>query len=185
MRRRPGHKFAYLTFNRQVMLEAQTKFPKNTACLNFHKLAYAKYGFVFKDKMLRGSLRPHHAAETLGIAKNDERAALAIRTLSAFLISADDAVGSEHVPSARDVNKVYSRSDVRRKAENTSPEDDLVDMATRLWVAMKDKTKSMPMTDGGMGGPFPFTPPGPARPGGTVIKTITRVSFKPLTTTTV
>ena len=86
VRRRPGHKFAYLTFNRQVMLEAQTKFPKNTACLNFHKLAYAKYGFVFKDKMLRGSLRPHHAAETLDIAKNDERAALAIRTLSSNVV---------------------------------------------------------------------------------------------------
>ena len=71
--RRPGYKFAYLTFNRQVMLEAQTKFPSNTACLNFHKLAYAKYGFVFKDKMLRGALRPHHAADALGIAKGDGR----------------------------------------------------------------------------------------------------------------
>ena len=30
-----------------------------------------------------------------------------------------------------------------------SPAEDLVEMATGLWVAMKDKTTSMPMTDGG------------------------------------
>jgi hypothetical protein len=79
VRRRPGLTFAYLTFNRQVMLEAETKFPRNTKCLNFHKLAYAKYGFIYTDNFLRGTLRASHAAEALGLARNDERAALAGR----------------------------------------------------------------------------------------------------------
>lgn len=153
VRRRPGHKFAYLTFNRQVMLEAATKFPANTKCLNFHKLAWMKYGFAYQAKLLRGSLRAYHAAEALDIARNDERATLALRTLSAFLISADDAATLNHVPPRVDVDKVYGRRQAR--ADRSSPQgptdagDELVHMAAALWAAMKDKDNKMPMTDGG------------------------------------
>ena len=51
VKRRPGYQFAYITFNRSVMEEASTKFPKlNVKCLNFHKMAYAKFGFLTEAK---------------------------------------------------------------------------------------------------------------------------------------
>ena len=150
VRRRPGFKFAYLTFNRQIMLEAQTKFPMNTTCLNFHKLAYAKYGWMFRDKMQRGALRPNHAAKALGLATSDERAVLALRTLEMFLRSAEREVGNEHLPPSAHVKEVYGKQSVKnRLPAGVSPEEDLKAMATALWAAMKEKTNTMPMTDGG------------------------------------
>ena len=87
VRRRPGKRFAYLTFNRAVMEEAKAKFPANTKALSFHGLAYRKFGFLFKDKFHRGALRAHHACKATGLPQNDERNVLAIRTLEAFLVS--------------------------------------------------------------------------------------------------
>ena len=177
VKRRPGTSFAYLTFNRQVMLEAKARFPRNTAALSFHGLAYKARGFAYREKAHRGALRPRHARDALGLAADDERAALAIRTLDAFLKSADDDVTDAHVPPNRVVAKVYDAKKTRdrllkerRDSEAgfgggegsdplVSPASDLVALAKRLWESMKrlpsntlaepERETQMPMTDAG------------------------------------
>ena len=159
VKRRPGHKFAYLTFNRQVMLEAERKFPANTKALNFHRLAFKARGFAYNQKMLRGSLRPRHACDALGLPSNDERAALAIRTLEAFLRSADEHITQDHAPPDAQVKKVYSKDSAKdrmKKSGRATPREDLAALATDLWESMRrrrdpnvDKDTSLPMTDSG------------------------------------
>ena len=157
VKRRPGDKFAYITFNRSVMEEASTKFPKlNVKCLNFHKMAYAKFGFLYQgDKFLRGTLRQHHVAKAIKV--NDKRALIAIRVLNEFLKSADLAVELKHAEAIRaemsseDWNKVYGgKSNVREKLGSQSPEENLVEMVTALWDIMyKPEDSRFPMTDAG------------------------------------
>ena len=162
VKRRPGHTFAYLTFNRAIMEEAKSKFPKNTKALSFHGLAFRKFGFVFKDKMFRGTLRAHHAMKALGLDKHDDRAILAIRTLQAFLISADETVEPHHAPPSSDIAATYDKPAVmkiiaeERKAEASdcitpfTAQSDLASLAQKLWLEMKDKTNDkFPMTDSG------------------------------------
>ena len=159
VKRRPGHAFAYLTFNRQVMLEAERKFPPNTKALNFHRLAYKARGFAYNAKMHRGSLRPKHACVALGLPANDERAALAIRTLEAFLRSADEHVTQDHAPPDAHVMKVYSKPSAKDrmvKSGRATPREDLAALATDLWESMRrrrdpnvDEDTSLPMTDAG------------------------------------
>ena len=157
VKRRPGDKFAYITFNRSVMEEASTKFPKlNVKCLNFHKMAYAKFGFLYQgDKFLRGTLRQHHVAKAIKV--NDKRALIAIRVLNEFLKSADLTVELKHAEAIRaemsseDWNKVYSgKSNVREKLGSQSPEENLVEMVSALWDIMyKPEDSRFPMTDAG------------------------------------
>ena len=176
VKRRPGTSFAYLTFNRQVMLEAKARFPRNTAALSFHGLAYTARGFAYREKAHRGALRPRHARDALGLAADDERAALAIRTLDAFLKSADDDVTDAHVPPNRVLAKVYDAKKTRDRLSKerrdsdpgfgggegsvplVSPASDLVALAKRLWESMKrlpsntlaePSETQMPMTDAG------------------------------------
>ena len=157
VKRRPGDKFAYITFNRSVMEEASTKFPKlNVKCLNFHKMAYAKFGFLYQgDKFLRGTLRQHHVAKAIKV--NDKRALIAIRVLNEFLKSADLTVELKHAEAIRaemsseDWNKVYGgKSNVREKLGSQSPEENLVEMVSALWDIMyKPEDSRFPMTDAG------------------------------------
>lgn len=159
VRRRPGARFAYLTFNRAVMEEAKAKFPANTKALSFHGLAYRKFGFLFKDKFHRGALRAHHVHRATGLNQNDERNILAIRTLEAFLISPDPEVAETHAPPSRDLDRAYDSSAVkarledearRRGGEVWTPARDVASLATKLWRSMKDKTcGDSVMTDAG------------------------------------
>ena len=156
VKRRPGYQFAYITFNRSVMEEASTKFPKlNVKCLNFHKMAYAKFGFLYRgEKFLRGTLRQYHVSKAIGV--NDSRALFAIRVLNEFLKSADLAVELKHAEairaevSTKDWNKVYGKSNVKAKLGSQSPEENLVELVKNLWDKMLNpEDSSFPMTDAG------------------------------------
>ena len=156
VKRRPGYQFAYITFNRSVMEEASTKFPKlNVKCLNFHKMAYAKFGFLYRgEKFLRGTLRQYHVSKAIGV--NDSRALFAIRVLNEFLKSADLAVELKHAEairfevSTKDWNKVYDKSNVKEKLGSQSPEENLVELVKKLWDKMLNpEDSSFPMTDAG------------------------------------
>ena len=156
VKRRPGYQFAYITFNRSVMEEASTKFPKlNVKCLNFHKMAYAKFGFLYRgEKFLRGTLRQYHVSKAIGV--NDSRALFAIRVLNEFLKSADLAVELKHAEairaevSTKDWNKVYGKSNVKEKLGSQSPEENLVELVKKLWDKMLNpEDSSFPMTDAG------------------------------------
>ena len=156
VKRRPGYQFAYITFNRSVMEEASTKFPKlNVKCLNFHKMAYAKFGFLYRgEKFLRGTLRQYHVLKAIGV--NDNRALFAIRVLNEFLKSADLAVELKHAEAIRaevstsDWNKVYGKSNVKEKLGSQSPEENLVELVKKLWDKMLNpEDSSFPMTDAG------------------------------------
>jgi hypothetical protein len=87
------------------------------------------------------------------IASTDDRLALALRTLNAFLISEDDAVdATEHVPPKREwvaTTTTSANTHAARREVKTSSEE-LASFATALWDAMKDKgNATMPMTDAG------------------------------------
>lgn len=125
------------------------------------------------------------------LPSNDDRGILAIRTLQAFLISADDTVTETHAPPASEITCTYEKpaiakrvAEERKRREetagsgagsgsgsgnghddttegttstpststtpSTTPASDLAILATKLWLAMKDKKcDAMPMTDAG------------------------------------
>jgi len=62
---RPENKILYLAFNKSICAEAESKFPKNVACLTTHSLAYRSVGKNYKHK-LQPSIRPHQLASILG-----------------------------------------------------------------------------------------------------------------------
>ena len=114
MKRRPGYQFAYITFNRSVMEEASTKFPKaQREVSELSQDGVAKFGFLYRgEKFRRGTLRIDHVSKAIGV--NDSRALFAIRVLNEFLKSADLAVELKHAEairaevSTKDWNKVYA-----------------------------------------------------------------------------
>ena len=95
-----GHKFAYLTFNRQVMLEAERKFPANTKALNFHGLAFKARGFAYNRKMLR-EVFGRDTRATRWVSPPTTNARLAIRTLGRSSESADEHITQDHAPPGR------------------------------------------------------------------------------------
>ena len=158
VKRRPGHKFAYLTFNRQVMLEAERKFPANTKALNFHRLAFKARGFAYNQKMLRGSLRPRRVRRvgsplqrrTRGARHSNPRGVPQVR-------------GRAHHPGPRAPGRAGEEGVLQRLGEGSigeersrDAEEDLAALATDLWESMRrrrdpnvDKDTSLPMTDSG------------------------------------
>jgi F-box protein, helicase, 18 len=93
-RARPHTRFLYIAFNKAIQREASTRFGPNVVCKTTHALAFPTQGKRFIHKL--GNMRFGDVATLLRI--NFRQAALVSGTLNNYLSSADDEIGSRHLP---------------------------------------------------------------------------------------
>ncbi|AWO77490.1 UvrD-helicase domain-containing protein [Serratia marcescens] len=92
----PDIKMLYLAYSRAVRDEAVQKFPFNVVCMTSHQLAWPNFGRHY-EKRLTGNLRITDVARQLN-TRHWPLARTAITTFSAFLCSADNEFGVQHLP---------------------------------------------------------------------------------------
>jgi superfamily I DNA/RNA helicase len=101
----------YIAFNKAIVEEAVSKFPKNVKCRTAHSLAYSQVGFQYKERMSNHSrITLREIGEWLGVEKIRYRvgkesfildeaqvANLAITSVGNFCKSIDSEVKKEHI----------------------------------------------------------------------------------------
>ena len=137
-KRNPSKRFLYLAFNRAITEEAKTKFPANTDAKTFHGLAYGLatwYKAGGKKLHFGDKLRSSEVYKALGKSISDRAVGKGLVTLQNFLVSADENISKEHVPT-----------------EGVKPAsvDEIIQVAETLWRMMKDRSSNdVPLTHAG------------------------------------
>jgi F-box protein 18 (helicase) len=137
-KRNPSKRFLYLAFNRAITEEAKTKFPANTDAKTFHGLAYGLatwYKAGGKKLHFGDKLRSSEVCKALGKSISDRAVGKGLVTLQNFLVSADENISKEHVPT-----------------EGVKPAsvDEIIQVAETLWRMMKDRSSNdVPLTHAG------------------------------------
>jgi len=157
----PTWKILYLAFNKDIVEEAKTKFPRNVTVVTTHSLANSAVGRpYFKANKVGANVRKtairnacmEHAAAISSPRNSDHPGHNWCRTnqvswaisnlvwdiLHKFLYSGDAKIDNTHI-------ETYRRSAV----DNIISDDLLVDMARNLWERMQDLEDSFPMVHDG------------------------------------
>ncbi|MBA7930171.1 ATP-dependent helicase [Klebsiella sp. RHBSTW-00215] len=92
----PDIRMLYLAYSRAVRDEAVQKFPFNVVCMTSHQLAWPNFGRHY-EKRLTGNLRITDVARLLN-TRHWPLTRVAITTFNAFLCSADNDFGPQHLP---------------------------------------------------------------------------------------
>lgn len=92
----PDIRMLYLAYSRAVRDEAVQKFPFNVVCMTSHQLAWPNFGRHY-EKRLAGNLRITNVARLLN-TRHWLLTRAAITTFNAFLCSADNDFGPQHLP---------------------------------------------------------------------------------------
>ena len=109
---RPHRKVQYIAFNRAIVEEAKLSMPKNVKAATAHSLAYRAVGCRYRERLSARRMRSTEIAHRLGIeplrvplpeSKSKTLApgylaGLAMRAITQFCQSADDAPKTSHVP---------------------------------------------------------------------------------------
>ena len=117
-------KMLYVAYNKAIQLEATRKFPTNVVCRTAHSLAYAVFGRPYAHKL--GNMRVGDVAETLRLSY--PQAAMVLTTVNNYFNSADDRIGTAHLPS--DANR-----------NNAMEIHNVISGAELLWRDMRDLDK--------------------------------------------
>lgn len=127
---RPQQRMLYLAFNKVTASEAAASFPPNVACRTVHSLAYTAVGHRYRHK-----LGPLRASDIMRLYQGvtAAMAELLVQTMESYLISADDSIEIDHVPSD------LALSDRQQFAA----------AARRLWNDMQAEDKSTPLPHDG------------------------------------
>ncbi|KAM4719257.1 F-box DNA helicase 1 isoform 2-T2 [Anableps anableps] len=135
----PQLRFLYVAFNKSVACEARRRFPPNVDCKTAHSLAYNDVGMRYKvHEKLTFNVKPFsiHLALTPG-AGGYSRAKVVATILNAFMASADQSIGTQHVPYD------YAVSRGCRRVIEPEEQRFFITEAKRIWNKMKDvKEKS-------------------------------------------
>lgn len=129
---RPTLSMLYVAFNKVTADDAAASFPRNVECRTMHSLAFTAVGKQYKHKL--GQLRPNvvaNAYKEKGVTVLT--AHFLVKTVEAFMYSADLAIRDSHVPQEV---PVASRPQIAKGAQY-------------LWDDMVDAKSSMPMTHDG------------------------------------
>jgi hypothetical protein len=118
---RPQERMLYLAFNKAIQMEAERRFPKNVECRTTHSLAW-KFGKPYNEVGKLGENRPLDVSRDLGVKPT--LAGLILDTVNNYLCSADNELGSDHIPDDPRINvKEY---------------DNILNGAKLLWARMRD-----------------------------------------------
>lgn len=129
----PALRTLYLAFNKSVQLEAAEKFPRSVTAKTGHGLAFAATGRPYRDKLVSG-LKPWELVQAgviRQVPKGTEAAwaDVLIRTVQAYLASAEASIGAQHVPlGAGDWNGPFAWADPVRAVRD----------AQAIWQQMCD-----------------------------------------------
>ncbi|MEC4720395.1 UvrD-helicase domain-containing protein [Noviherbaspirillum sp. CPCC 100848] len=129
---RPMSSMLYVAFNKVTADEAAASFPRNVECRTMHSLAFTAVGKQYKHKLAQ--LRPNVVANSYkekGVTVLT--AHYLVKTVEAFMYSADLAIRDSHVPQEV---PAASRSHIAKGAQY-------------LWNDMVDAKSTMPMTHDG------------------------------------
>ena len=135
-KRYPMKRFLYLAFNKAITEEAKSRFPPNTDAKTFHGLAYGLatwYKQGGKKLNFGDKLRSADVARALGKSVHDRCVGRGLVTLNNYLISADDDIGAQHVPS-----------------DSMNSREEILQVARTLWSKMKQRDNNdIPLTHAG------------------------------------
>jgi hypothetical protein len=116
----PKQRGLYLAYNKAIQLKANGSFPDNVGCKTAHSLAYAEHGKRFKRRLNARRITNTEAARilrltdtlTLGEVKIGPKgqARLVNDTLKRFCYSADDTIGTHHVPPVEGLDRIGNRA---------------------------------------------------------------------------
>ncbi|XP_053318973.1 F-box DNA helicase 1 [Spea bombifrons] len=99
--KRPSLRFLYLSFNKSITQHASQRFPRNVTCKTFHALAYAKFGYKYRQKQKLNPFKLTAYAINCVLPEGQGgfiRAKLVAKTLETFFSSAEESIEREHVP---------------------------------------------------------------------------------------
>lgn len=120
-------KILYLAFNKSVQMEASSKFPRNVTAKTIHALAYAKYGNLYRKKLVP-DLRVNVLTEALGLkAKDFLLVKYVIDTLVNYFTSSNRFITEQHCPGMDD----YAKKRFHRL--------EVIEHAKRVWKRMRDE----------------------------------------------
>jgi F-box protein 18 (helicase) len=127
---RPQQRMLYLAFNKVTASEAAASFPSNVSCRTVHSLAYTAVGHRYRHK-----LGPLRASDIMRLYQGvtAAMAELLVQTLERYMVSADESIDIDHVPSE------LALSDRQQFAA----------AARRLWNDMQDEDRSTPLPHDG------------------------------------
>lgn len=127
---RPQQRMLYLAFNKVTASEAAASFPPNVTCRTVHSLAYTAVGHRYRHK-----LGPLRASDVMRLYQGvtAAMAELLVKTLERYMVSADESIEIDHVPSE------LALSDRQQFAG----------AARRLWNDMLDEGKATPLPHDG------------------------------------
>uniref|UniRef100_A0A3P9PW80 F-box DNA helicase 1 n=1 Tax=Poecilia reticulata TaxID=8081 RepID=A0A3P9PW80_POERE len=131
---RPHLRFLYVAFNNSVASEARRRFPPNVDCKTAHSLAYSDVGRRYKTyEKLTFNVKPFsiNLALTPG-AGGYSRAKVVTTILNAFMASADQTIGPQHVPYDYAICKGH------RKIIEPDEQQFFIAEAKDIWNKMKD-----------------------------------------------
>ncbi|XP_054908665.1 F-box DNA helicase 1 [Poeciliopsis prolifica] len=131
---RPHLRFLYVAFNNSVASEARRRFPPNVDCKTAHSLAYNDVGRSYKTHgKLTFNVKPFSINMVLTAgAGGYSRAKVVTTVLNAFMASADQTIGPQHVPYDYAVGKG------RRNIVEPDERRFFIAEAKSIWNKMKD-----------------------------------------------
>ena len=139
---RPTDRLLYLAYNKAIQLDAEGRMPQHVTSRTTHSLAFREHGLPYqKAGQLKGNVPLWRVAKLLGV--DVVRAHFVVATLKAWLASADDRVGPEHIPGF--VRRYHGEG-----TKEAKPLPPYAGMAADVWVDMCSLApKSLPMTHDG------------------------------------
>jgi very-short-patch-repair endonuclease len=128
-------KLLYLAFNKAIVNEALSKFPRNTTIKTIHSLAYGNIGFKYKDKLSK-PLKKYHIKNFFNMEDNEDQDILVgviEKVLLNFLCSSDTTITEKHIYD------VYLMPEELEKNKKL-----ILNNTIKLWKAVSDYNNDFP-----------------------------------------
>uniref|UniRef100_A0A8D0G9I0 F-box DNA helicase 1 n=1 Tax=Sphenodon punctatus TaxID=8508 RepID=A0A8D0G9I0_SPHPU len=134
-------KFLYVAFNKSIVQQAKQVFPTNVTCKTFHGLAYEGVGKDYRKNgnLHNGKVTSYAVSFVLQNCPGQSRfirAKTVVKTLEAFVASADESISVEHTP-------IWCRNTKGEQVLVAAEEKRIiVEEAQRIWDTMKTLNRS-------------------------------------------
>ncbi|KAA9386835.1 UvrD-helicase domain-containing protein [Neorhizobium galegae] len=140
----------YLAFNKDIVTDASEKFPDTVDCSTSHRLAFraAPSGYKKHRGKLTDRCTANHLVEALDLKKRifgdrhpltaESQGYLYLETIRRYAQSADDDIGSQHVPQLGALRA--AKEDVVAEVQQYA-----LDGARKVWGRMLSETDDLPL----------------------------------------
>lgn len=149
----PTRRGQYIAFNRSIVAEAATKFPRNVTCKTAHSLAYRAIGHRYSHRLDSNRMKTTEIAARLGvnairfetagitgepkILSDVQLAKLTMKAVEAFCQSADEQPQAIHVPFVRGLDRPGEFSN------NNEVSRYLLPFVRKAWADLQDENGAL------------------------------------------